>query len=219
MGVQRWCSQARRRGCVAGASAAAAAPGRGRLRVQRVGVSGGPRREPGRISGYRCMVPSPVVAKAAPASHASAASHQGSAARPPARGMRRAQHLRLPHPAQAPLHLLRRPPDKRHAHSGGALAPMLLRSPLWPLATLSCSAPRRCATRACWEWTRLETPESCPHGTKCLQTADSSAVSLVARFGVEPRGRTRRRSAGHMRNSSIGRSKRAASRNRKWRSI
>ena len=78
--------------------------------------------------------------------------------------------MRLPHRPQAPLHLHRRPPAKRHAHSGRALAPvpprrrppMLGRCPLWPLATLSCSAPRRCATRACWEWRRLETLESCP---------------------------------------------------------
>ena len=66
------------------------------------------------------------------------------------------QHLRLPHRPQALLQLPRRPQAKRHAHSGRAPAPMLPRRrppmlgrcPLWPLATLSCSAPRRCATRA-----------------------------------------------------------------------
>ena len=61
------------------------------------------------------------------------------------------QYLRLPHRPQALLQLPRRPQAKRHAHSGRVPAPMLLRRrppmlgrcPLWPLATLSCSAPRR----------------------------------------------------------------------------
>ena len=66
------------------------------------------------------------------------------------------QHLRLPHRPQAFLQLPRGSQAKRHAHSSRAPAPMLPRRrppmlgrcPLWPLATLSCSAPRRCATRA-----------------------------------------------------------------------
>ena len=138
------------------------------------------------------------------------------------------EHVRLPQRHQALLQIPRRPQAKRHAHSGRAPAPMLPRRwppmlgrcPLWPLATLSCSAPRRCATRACWECRRLETRGSCPNGTKCLKTAGSRSNGLVGEaIDIMPRRRSRQRSVGNMGSTRAGRSKRAVWRKRSLRSI
>ena len=122
------------------------------------------------------------------------------------------EHVRLLRRPRALLQVRRCQSAKWHAHSGMALAilPRSHQSVLSALAMLSCIVLRRCAMRPCWECRILETPESCPYGAKCLKTAHSSAISLVAGFGVEPRRRRRRRSAGNTGSTGIGRSKRVA---------
>ena len=80
-------------------------------------------------TGRRARASLPVTHEAAPSPSSSAT---GPAATPSSATGQAARALRQ----RASVMLPRRRP------------PMLGRCPLWPLATLSCSAPRRCATRA-----------------------------------------------------------------------